>query len=222
MIARKPPRKPQGGEDDWVATFADMVTLLLGFFILLASISKVDMALFEQVQAGMAKGVGKRDIETPLENLKREVKEILVEMNVQETSSIGSDSAGVIIEFASSSFFDPGAATLREDAKPILKRVADTLNADIYKTFQVEVQGHTDDTPIHTPQFPSNWELSAARATGVVRYFIEQQTIPERLRAVGLADVAPKVPNLDPFGNALPVNREINRRIVIRVNPTRI
>ena len=163
MIPRKPPRRPQSGEDDWVGTFADMVTLLLGFFILLASISKVDMALFEQVQAGMAKGVGKRDIETPLENLKREVKEILVEMNVQETSSIGSDSAGVIIEFASSSFFDPGSATLRNDAKPILKRVVDTLNADIYKNFQVEVQGHTDDTPIHSQQFPSNWELSAAR-----------------------------------------------------------
>lgn len=222
MIPRKPPRRPQSGEDDWVGTFADMVTLLLGFFILLASISKVDMALFEQVQAGMAKGVGKRDIETPLENLKREVKEILVEMNVQETSSIGSDSAGVIIEFASSSFFDPGSATLRDDAKPILKRVVDTLNADIYKTFQVEVQGHTDDTPIDSQQFPSNWELSAARATGVVRYFIEQQMTPTRLRAVGLADVAPKVPNLDPFGNPLPVNREINRRIVIRVNPNRL
>ena len=117
-----------------------------------------------------------------------EVKQILVEMNVQETSSLGSDSAGVIIEFASSSFFDPGSATLREEAKPILKRVADTLNADVYKNFQVEVQGHTDDTPIHTPQFPSNWELSAERATGVVRYFLEQSITPTRLRAVGFAD----------------------------------
>lgn len=217
-----PPRRTPPPDDDWMTTFSDMVTLLLGFFILLASISKVDMAMFEQVQAGMAKGVGKRDIETPLENLKREVKEILVEMNVDETSSIGSDSSGVIIEFASSSFFDPGSATLRESAQPILSRVAETLNADIYKTFQVEVQGHTDDTPIRTPQFPSNWELSAARATGVVRYFLEQKMAPARLRAVGLADVAPKVPNLDPFGNPLPQNREINRRIVIRVNPTRL
>ncbi|SBV93515.1 Flagellar motor rotation protein MotB [uncultured Alphaproteobacteria bacterium] len=215
-------RPPQSNDEDWMTTYADMVTLLLGFFILLASISKVDMALFEQVQAGMAKGVGKRDIETPLENLKREVKEILVEMNVDETSSIGSDSSGVIIEFASSSFFDPGSAVLRDTAKPILSRVADTLNADIYKNFQVEVQGHTDDTPIHNAQFPSNWELSAARATGVVRYFLEQKMVPARLRAVGLADVAPKVPNLDPFGNPLPQNREINRRIVIRVNPDRL
>lgn len=217
-----PPRRNPPPDDDWMTTFSDMVTLLLGFFILLASISKVDMAMFEQVQAGMAKGVGKRDIETPLENLKREVKEILVEMNVDETSSIGSDSSGVIIEFASSSFFDPGSANLRENAKPILARVAETLNANLYKNFQVEVQGHTDDTPIRTPQFPSNWELSAARATGVVRYFLEQKMTPARLRAVGLADVAPKVPNLDPFGNPLPTNREINRRIVIRVNPDRL
>ncbi len=222
MMIPRSPRKTFVQEDDWMTTFSDMVTLMLGFFIMLASISKVDMALFEQVQAGMAKGMGKRDIETPIENLKQEMKEILVQMNVDETSSIGSDSSGVIIEFASFSFFDPGAATLRPEAQPILTRVADTLNADVYKNFQVEVQGHTDDTPIHTLQFPSNWELSAARATGVVRFFLEHQMIPARLRAVGLADVAPKVPNLDPFGNPLPVNRKINRRIVIRVNPSRI
>ncbi len=220
MIPRKP-RKPVQVDEDWMATFSDMTTLLLAFFILLASISKVDMALFEQVQAGMAKGVGKRDIETPIENLKQEIKEILVQMNVDDTSSIGSDTSGVIIEFASSSFFDPGSANLRQDALPILRRVADTLNADLYKNFQIEVQGHTDDTPIHTPQFPSNWELSAARATGVVRHFLDMQMTPARLRAVGMADVAPKVPNLDPFGNPLPANREINRRIVIRVNPSR-
>jgi chemotaxis protein MotB len=221
MIPRKP-RRPITVDEEWMATFSDMTTLLLTFFILLASISKVDMALYEQVQAGMAKGMGKRDIETPIESLKQEMKEILVQMNVDEVSSIGSDTSGVVIEFASSSFFDPGAATLREEALPILARVADTLNADLYKNFQIEVQGHTDDTPIRTPQFPSNWELSSARATGVVRYFLTQQVNPARLRAVGLADVSPKVPNLDPFGNPLPANREINRRIVIRVNPSRL
>ncbi len=221
MIPRKPRKSPQIDEE-WMATFSDMTTLLLAFFILLASISKVDMALYEQVQAGMAKGVGKRDIETPIENLKQEMKEILVQMNVDESSSIGSDSSGVVIEFASSSFFDPGSANLRPEALPILGRVADTMNADLYKNFQIEVQGHTDDTPIHTQQFPSNWELSSARATGVVRYFLTQQVTPARLRAVGMADVSPKVPNLDPFGNPLPANREINRRIVIRVNPSRL
>jgi len=222
MISGTPNKRPQVQEDDWMTTYGDMVTLLLGFFILLASISKVDMALFEQVQAGMAKGMGKRDIETPIENLKQEMKQILVQMNVDDVSSVGSDTSGVVIEFASSSFFEPGSAALREEALPVLRRVADTLNADIYKSFQVEVQGHTDDTPIHTPQFPSNWELSAERATGVVRFFIADQMVPARLRAVGLADVAPKVPNLDPFGNPLPANREINRRIVIRVNPGRL
>jgi len=207
--------------EDWMSTFSDMTTLMLGFFILLASISKIDMNRFEQVAAGVAKGVGNRDIVTPIENLRQEVQEILVQMNVDETSSVGTDANGVVIEFASSSFFEPGSAELRENAMPILSRVADTLNADLYKNFQVEVQGHTDDTPVHTPQFPSNWELSASRATGVVRFFLDRQMNPTRLRAVGMADVAPKVPNRDPFGNPLPANREINRRIVIRVNPNR-
>ncbi len=221
MLKAAPKNKKQNQEEGWMTTYSDLVTLLLAFFVLLASISKVDIAKFEEVQAGMAKGVGKRDVETPLQSLKKEMQEIIVDMNVQETSSIGSDSSGIQIEFASSSFFAPGSAVLRETAKPLLGRVSMTLNSDLYSAFQVEVQGHTDDSPINTPKFPSNWELSSARATGVVRYFISTQMSPSRLRAVGMADIAPKVPNRDPFGNPLPINREINRRIVVRVIPAR-
>jgi len=220
MIQRKQSKQTEP-EDDWMTTFSDLVTLLLAFFVLLAAISKVDIAKFEQVQAGMAKGVGKRDVQTPLQSLQKEMQEVIVDMNVDETSSVGTDSSGILIEFASSSFFNPGSAQLRPEAAPILSQIVNTLNADMYKNFQVEVQGHTDDTPISTPQYPSNWELSAARATGVVRYFIAGGMNPPRMRAVGMADIAPKVPNLDPFGNPLPINREINRRIVIRVIPAR-
>jgi len=220
MIQRKQSKQTEP-EDDWMTTFSDLVTLLLAFFVLLAAISKVDIAKFEQVQAGMAKGVGKRDVQTPLQSLQKEMQEVIVDMNVDETSSVGTDSSGILIEFASSSFFNPGSAQLRPEAAPILSQIINTLNADMYKNFQVEVQGHTDDTPISTPQYPSNWELSAARATGVVRYFIAGGMNPPRMRAVGMADIAPKVPNLDPFGNPLPINREINRRIVIRVIPAR-
>jgi chemotaxis protein MotB len=83
----------------------------------------------------------------------------------------------------------------------------------------MDVQGHTDDSPINTPQFPSNWELSAARASAVVRYFAEKGIATERMRATGFADTIPKVPNRDPQGNPIRVNQEENRRITIRVFP---
>jgi chemotaxis protein MotB len=88
-----------------------------------------------------------------------------------------------------------------------------------YDLYYVDVEGHTDDVPIHTPQFPSNWELSTLRATGVVRYLIKIGLEPDRLKAAGYADVNPKVPNLDLFGAPIPENRAKNRRIVIRLHP---
>ena len=83
----------------------------------------------------------------------------------------------------------------------------------------LQVDGHTDDDPINTPQFPSNWELSTARATGVVRFLIEADVQPERLKASGYADVKPKLPNRDLFGEPIPENCKKNRRISIRLHP---
>jgi chemotaxis protein MotB len=73
--------------------------------------------------------------------------------------------------------------------------------------------------PIQTQLFPSNWELSAARATAVVRLFSDAKVNPARMKAIGYADVMPKVPNRDPNGNPLPANQSINRRVVVKVMP---
>lgn len=217
------PRFTNPGEDpseeDWMTTFADMVTLLLAFFVMLAAISKVDVVLYEQVAAGMAKGIGKRDVDTPVEKIRQEMKEVIKSMKVEDVVGVGTDSQGITLEFAAASFYEPGSADIREEAIPILNRVAATINADRYTGFQVEVQGHTDNTPISTPMYPSNWELSAARATRVVRFFVEAGLEPSRMRAIGLADTAPKVPNTGPYGDPLPQNQEINRRVVVRIFP---
>lgn len=215
--SRKRPRAES--EDDWLTTFADIATLMLAFFVLLAAISKVDPVLFEQVKAGMAKGIGQRDIERPIEALRNDITAAIELMKVDDVIGLGVDQQGLVIEFASAAFYEPGSAALREETVPILERMAVTLGSMKYRNFQIEVQGHTDDTPINTPIFPSNWELSAARATRVVR-FLEDVGLPsQRMRAVGLADTAPKVPNRDPEGNPLPNNQEINRRVAVRVMP---
>src|SRR3546814_3171177 len=82
-----------------------------------------------------------------------------------------------------------------------------------YELYFIDVEGHTDDVPIKTERFPSNWELSTARAAGVVRYFIELGLVPERLKASGYADVKPKLPNRDLYGEGIPENRAATRRI---------
>ncbi len=205
--------------DDWVTTFADMATLLLAFFILLAAISKVDPVLYEQVKAGMAKGIGQRDIERPIQALRNDITAAIELMKVDDVVGLGVDQQGLVIDFATSAFYEPGSAQPREQAQQIFERVAMTLGSPKYRNFQIEVQGHTDNTPIESDLYPSNWELSSARASGVVRLFAGEGLREQRMRAVGFADTAPKVPNTAPDGTPLPNNQDINRRVTVRVTP---
>jgi chemotaxis protein MotB len=110
--------------------------------------------------------------------------------------------------------FDSGSATLQPGADSLLDQVAQLLNLD--KSHPITVEGHTDNQPIHNPQFPSNWELSTARATNVVRYLITRDVGAYRLGAVGYADLHPIA------SNATAAGRAENRRVEIvlmRLNP---
>ncbi len=121
------------------------------------------------------------------------------------------------LEINSATFFDKGAANLSDSGKILLGKIANDLKQDQYKDYQITVEGHTDDTPIHTAQFSSNWELSTARAAAVVRFFIEEGLAATKLRAAGYADTFPKLPNHDANGNPLPQNQAQNRRVVIKL-----
>lgn len=119
------------------------------------------------------------------------------------------------LDMGSAAFFDSGSAALSESGKAILHGVLTRLTAALAAGYRIEVEGHTDDTPIHTAQFPSNWELSAARASAVVQFFVAEGLPAQRLRAVGYADTEPKAPNRDAAGTAIPQNQAENRRVVI-------
>jgi flagellar motor protein MotB len=120
-------------------------------------------------------------------------------------------------EMGSAAFFDSGSASLSDGGKAILRGILDPLTAALAEGYRIRVEGHTDDTPIDTPQFPSNWELSGARASAVVHFFLEQGIPAQRLRAVGYADTEPKVANRDAAGNPIPANQAENRRVVIKL-----
>ncbi|MCK5296489.1 MAG: flagellar motor protein MotB [Alphaproteobacteria bacterium] len=217
-----PEEEPEQALDEsWMTTYGDMVTLLMCFFVMLAGISDVDVVLFEQVQAGLAKGIGDLDVLKPIEMMTKDLESDIQNLEVGESVALGVDTQGIVMEFASASFYEPGSAVIREEAAPILKRIAGTLRASRYSNFIFKVEGHTDDAPIHTEQYPSNWELSAARASAVVRLLIERDIEKTRLQAIGMADIMPKVPNRDAYGEPIPENQEINRRVTVHIEPRR-
>lgn len=205
--------------EEWLTTYADAITLLMAFFVMLLSFSKVDVAKFEQAAAGIKNELGKRETQSPIALLKIDVQDIVYEQQADQVVSVEGTDKGISIELLSSAFYKPGSAEIREQALPVLTKIFESLNGDKYQLYFVDVEGHTDDIPIHTDRFPSNWELSTARATEVVRFFIGKGMDPERLKAAGYAETRPKVPHRDEAGKPIPENQAANRRVTLEVFP---
>lgn len=222
--------------DDWLMTYADMITLLLCFFAIFLSVSipKKDAAktLATPVEyTGKAPDImegnlplhGQPRTEKPTvaltEELADELSKVLDDEAAKPAAAIVEQKGDRIttIDMSSAAFFDSGSATLSEAGQSILADMAQNLSQEKYDGYTITVEGHTDDSPISTPQFPSNWELSTARAAAVVQFFLKEGIVPQKLRAAGYADTFPKVPNRDSANNPLPDNQAQNRRVVIKL-----
>lgn len=162
---------------------------------------------FEQVKAGIARDLGQRAITRPAAQLRAELDTLVDSLGVADAVRVDAFERGIVLELAANAFYQPGAAILRPEARPILERVAAILRSPVYSKFKVAIEGHTDDNPIANDRFATNWELSAARATNVVRLFGEAEIPLHRMRAVAFADTQPKFANRDATGNALPENQ---------------
>jgi chemotaxis protein MotB len=217
-------RQQNGGLDEaeedqeWLLTYSDMITLLLAFFAMLIAASQTDIALWEQMKQGMRSDVaGKEKVETPLAEIKIDLDSLLLEERNQGLVGIVLDKNGIVLSFNSSSLYNSGEAILLPSGERIITKVTQALNVLGYYQFRVDVEGHTDNVPINTPRFPSNWELSVARASEVVKFFIREGVDADRLKASGYADTKPVLPHVDEFGRDIVENRAANRRIVIRI-----
>ncbi|RKY62838.1 MAG: hypothetical protein DRP95_00545 [Candidatus Latescibacterota bacterium] len=196
-------------QEDWQLSYGDMVTLLLTFFVVMLAMSQVNMGALEEIGASMRRAIkgGEPKPRYSLSELVEDVRRMIEEERLQGQVDVGITPQGVAINLKGAILFDLGSAELRPQAVPLLAKLAGKLKALPYR---ISVEGHTDDLPIHTRRFPSNWELSAARAARVVRFFVQQGIPKGRLQAVGFADTKPRVPNTSPE------NRAKNRRVVIR------
>lgn len=214
-----PPITEDVPEEEWLITYADAITLLMAFFVMLVSFSKIDLPMFEAVMSGIQQeiGMGKEKSISTSQDLKTKIEAVAFEMSMEQVVEVQKDERGITIEMASTSFFKPGTAEIIPAAFPLLKSWSGLLVDEKFKYFYIEVEGHTDDDPISTQRFPSNWELSADRASAVVRFMQSEGVHPFQLKAIGLADSHPKVPNRNQFGDPIPVNQAKNRRVVIRL-----
>lgn len=206
--------------EDWLMSYADMVTLLMAFFLSMLSISTIDAGLFEQMKQGLRSDLGKdKDVKTPLGEIKHDLDSLLASERKAGDVSVSMGKEGIIVEFSSSAIYDPGKADIGPTAKANMDKVLGAIENIDYYPFKIDIEGHTDNVPIKTLQFPSNWELSVNRATNIVKYFVEKGISAERLKAAGYADTKPKAPNVDTAtGRNLPDNQAKNRRIVLKIH----
>ena len=188
------------GAPAWMATFSDMVTLMLVFFILMYAIASKNVQTFKSAIIGAeAKSIGVLEalnaveVEESLKKLKPEQSDdILSGMSdaAEDTDmTVETSASKIVVRVPGASLFKPGEADLQLEARSLLDAVIKEVNK--HPEYKVHIQGHTDDEPISTEKFPTNWELSSSRATAVLRYFVDKGAEPERMTATGYADTFP-------------------------------
>lgn len=251
-MSRKTQLLEENDGPGWITTFADLMTLLLVFFVLLFSMSSVENEAFEEAARSLNIALSRdsapsslipllepsaettripdpnesviinRDAELAdqmrfqqalVDSINLELEEIiqdlegsLAESDMGSWVEIGTPLDGrLTLKVNAAVMFDPGSVAIRRSMMPLLDSILEVVLEN--PGFKLEVQGHTDDTPVDTDRFPSNWELSALRATAVLRFLIEGGLTPQRVVASGYGDSIPLLPNTSEE------NRTANRRI---------
>lgn len=230
---RRRKKEEKRGVAEWLTTYSDMVTLLLCFFVLLFSFSEIDAEKFRSIMSSFQGGAGVLQSGTSmdipenlagednvdadeLEKLKGIIEEYAEKMGLENKITLTIEERGLTIRFADSVFFDSGKADIKPESKKILHYVADLLKNEELIKKQIKVEGHTDTDPIHhSTLYPTNWELSAIRATNVLRYFVEVEHIEgSRISSSGYGYYRPIAPNDSR------ANKAKNRRVDIVILKT--
>lgn len=229
MAAKEPEEDKMPGAPFWMTTYGDMVTLLLTFFILMFAMSTVNEQKFLKAAASLAEALGVLEKSVSvigekspaigvsgaaqeqldmLESLEQ-IAEIFQAEALQDIASVDIVGPGeAVVRMGDELLFDAGEAQLKPQALRVLEGIANSIRG---RTERVYVEGHTDNVPINTIQFPSNWDLSTSRAVTVVRLFEGRGLPPGQLAAVGHGEHAPLESNDTPEG------RRKNRRVELYI-----
>lgn len=211
---------PPSGEGGWITTYADMITLLMCFFVIMYASSEPSQSKWEQMKGGIESDVMNVKNPTPLADLYNEL-DAKYDNPKKDNPNIAIDfnRHGIVISLGSSSLFESGAAVLKPEGRKIIYSVAKELRRKLKKyDLIIDVEGHTDDVPMNSAMFPSNWELSSSRAASVVKLATERGIKSKVVRAIGHADSFPLKPNRTEDGTPIPENMAANRRVDIVVH----
>jgi chemotaxis protein MotB len=259
MRSRRHHEEEHENHERWLVSYADFITLLFAFFVVMYSISSInegkyrvlsdaldatfrapprsdtvigvgdpvrspvknpnaqqpgaqygapDAPIGEQAELLTPPGEG-GDFITEPQVVAQKVRKSLATLIDKGVIAVTEGGEWVEIELRSQVLFDSGKAQVKDNALPTLRSVARAIAP---MTNRVQVEGYTDNTPINTAVFDSNWELSAARAASVVQMFARSGVLPARLAAVGYGEFRPKV------GNNTPLGRQQNRRVIVRIS----
>jgi chemotaxis protein MotB len=242
-MARRPRRHEPDNLDRWLISYADFITLLFAFFVVMYAISSVNEGKYKVFSVSLNSAFKNASTDQPeavilpvneqeallkslvdrrnariaeeqrkqneqMQTMVKNLTQVMASLVKNGQVSVSQSNRGVVLDINASTLFEPGEAELQPAAVRTLSSVAQIL---IQNQQAIEVEGHTDDVPIYTPQFPSNWELSAVRASSVVRLFIEKGVAAERLTAVGKASYQPVASNDTAEG------RTRNRRVTVTI-----
>jgi chemotaxis protein MotB len=228
------PEESASGEAPWLCTFNDLMTLLMVFFVLLFTMSSVKSPLIKEFQRSLQSGLGvlesggasavavhqdlrpdvqpgppdaeedespeQVEVEAVTERIARRLESLLGAESIERT-------ADGHLRLKDNLLFSLGSAELNRSGYPVLAHIADELRGNAVR---VRIEGHTDNVPVRSGVYESNWDLSTGRAVNVLKYLVENGPVaPERLSAAGYGDAKPCAPN-DSEGN-----RARNRRVEI-------
>lgn len=207
----------EGEKDRYLITYSDLITLLLGLFIILYTISNIDATKYKNVAAALGNFFGKESttataaannnnsLVTPKESLSNQLNKVIADYDYTRSIQLEENERGITIHILDDVLFPPGLAVLNDNSKLVLQRLANVIKSI---PNDIRIEGHTDNTPIKTARYPSNWHLSVDRALNTAYYLIEQQGMdPDKVSIVGYSEYRPIA------SNDSPESRTKNRRV---------
>ena len=241
-MARKKYQEEHENHERWLVSYADFITLLFAFFVVMYALSTVNEGKYRILSDSMINAFRNTQVNTSsqvlsivptpipvlpknappdkaaeakqkqrdkMRNIAKDILKVMAPLIEQGKVRVLETSRGVSIEINDSVLFSPGQAIIQAPLAKAMSAISEVLAPT---DFPITIEGHTDNLPIKTAQFPSNWELSAVRATTVLRLFADSGVAPTRLTAIGYAETRPVE------DNQLAEGRARNRRVAILID----